>query len=499
MVAFLSAGCGNGSGQKQLEAGLTELRNGRFKAAQELLARAVERNPGNPTAHCNLGIAYWKQGDMSNAVTSLSRAAELAPENPRPLELLGHLLTKDKRWNEAREALDRACLRSPRQPSILTAMAVVEFHAGEPALAHRFLAQAIDVDPDYPPLYNMALLYRDRLSDPVKTAEYFRKYVGVAGSDTHVETAEAFLATPPAPVAPDTPRGTPAQASRPVSQPDQGVEQTKPPPKQKAQAQAPSGPPVEHARQEKRRVSPADSLVAEAKDAMAKEEFDEALVTLKQAISKDSGNPDALWHLAVLYDRHMQYADRAVHTYTGFTQKFPGDPRAATAQKRLAALTPSLAPPAREAAQADFKQGLKCHVAKDWDGAIVHYRRALELDNDYASAAYNLGLAYKARGDLEAARDAFSRALSINNDMTQAGYMLAVMWRLLNDNNKAAEQLARVLEIKPDYAKAHYLLGVVCRDQNRHQAARKHFERYVELAPDEPLAGKTKLWLETIP
>jgi tetratricopeptide (TPR) repeat protein len=116
---------------------------------------------------------------------------------------------------------------------------------------------------------------------------------------------------------------------------------------------------------------------------------------LKQAVKKDAGNADALWELAVLYDRNLQLPDKAAQTYKRFKQLFPNDPRAtdkavASKQPETKPVQPPVPPPppARKmdarSAQEALTKGVQMYNAKDWDGAIASYKRALEFDNESA-------------------------------------------------------------------------------------------------------------------
>ena len=65
-----------------------------------------------------------------------------------------------------------------------------------------------------------------------------------------------------------------------------------------------------------------------------------------------------------------------------------------------------------------------------WDEAISHYQKALEINADYAEALKNLGEALWKKGDTTEAKKAWEKALTL---YTQQG------------NNKAAQQIQEVL------------------------------------------------------
>jgi Flp pilus assembly protein TadD len=70
-----------------------------------------------------------------------------------------------------------------------------------------------------------------------------------------------------------------------------------------------------------------DTLLAKAREAIRREALDEALELLKAAVRNNPRNPDALWELAVLYDRRLHSPEEAAKTYRKFKEAFPDDPR----------------------------------------------------------------------------------------------------------------------------------------------------------------------------
>jgi tetratricopeptide (TPR) repeat protein len=491
LTGLLLAGCGGGSGEANIEEGLTKLIKGDYKAAAKKLQIALEKLPDNPTAWCNLGIAQWKLGQTDQAQVSLRKAADLDSNDPTPLEFLGGVLLQMQDLDEARKMLVKAGELSPNSPQIYTALGAVEFHAGQNGMAEAYFKQALAIEPNYPPaLYNMGRLYRERMHNTEAAIQYFGKYIEVGGNDEHVKLARAELERQPSAVV-STPRQSTTEQTkeRPTEQQRPAVEQPGP--------------------------KPADPLVASARRAIEKDNFDEALELLKQATRKTPPDPDALWELAMLYDKALHYPDKAAQTYQKFSQLFPNDPRAAKPPRRP--LPPALpndlnagskpvqqkadiripAPPKPDPRMARdaFNLGLKLQNAKNWDGAINAYKRAIEFGNASADVFYNLGLACKSRGDLQAAADAFIRALKSNPGMTSASYMLAVVYREQKEREKAIEQLSSLLRAQPNFAEAHCLMGFLYLDNKRPDLARKRFERYLQLAPNGESAKQVREWL----
>ena len=221
-------------------------------------------------------------------------------------------------------------------------------------------------------------------------------------------------------------------------------------------------------------------------------------------------DPTPLWELAVLYDKHLKFEEKAIELYRKFARQFPTDTHVAAIQKRIGDSQPSAKKPAKpetkpapaksdpEEAQKAFQEGLAYQNSQKWDDAIECYKRAFEMDNSLAYAAYNLGLTYKGKGDINNAKQSFIQALAIDPNMTKARYMMAVIHNMKNENKQAVDYLNHIFRVDPDYAKAHHLMGVILQEANNIEGARNHFEKYIKLAPDDPSAKMTQEWLNSI-
>ena len=503
--AIILSGCN--SGQKYLDDGIGKLRDNEPEAAVKLLESAVKKMPENSSAHCNLGIAYLQLNQPEKALKSFNLAADLEETaDPRLLEFIGRTYGELGRWKESCETLERAQQIIP-SPRILNALAVANVNTGDLNRAIVYIQDALRQDPDYAPaLYNIAIIEKDKLNHKENAAGYFEKYVQAAKpGDLHLETAKKFLAEgSPPPI---------TQAPEPV------ITRREQQPKSTAPA-SPVRPTPEPAIIREQPKSSIDSLVVKAKSAIQNEEFDSALILLNDAVKKDPRDPDALWELARLYDKCLQSPEKAEQTYRKFAQLFPDDPRVKPTQKqpvlpdiqRTEAIKQPVPPVKRTepvkqtaavksrsdplAARQELALGLDCHNKGDLANAAAHYKKAFELDNTYASAAYNLGLAYKAQGKLNEAKDSFLRALALDPESADTGYMLGVVCKDMKDNNAAIEYLNAVLKKKPDYFKAHYVLGLIYRDLGNSASVKKHFESCIQLAPDTPYAEKAEKHLK---
>ncbi len=118
------------------------------------------------------------------------------------------------------------------------------------------------------------------------------------------------------------------------------------------------------------------------------------------------------------------------------------------------------------------------------DDAIVHYRKAVEVEPDYAAAHNNLGMALAARGQFGEAIDEFRKVLDIQPNFVPAHYNLG---KALADSGQVQAAIAsyqKALEIKPDYAEAHNNLGIALAGIGRVSDADYHYRKALAIKPD---------------
>ena len=287
-----------------------------------------------------------------------------------------------------------------------------------------------------------------------------------------------------------------------------------------------------------------DPQLVEAHEALAEEavkagEYDTAVVTMKQVVQLAPERADGWWSLALLYDERLGIPARALEGYREFVKRFPGDPRVVRAQNRI----DELAPPARgetasrqpappvsapaadsaatlprvvvtqpsgerrlnirrpvvrnaQAAVQAYNRGTLYQQGEDWDRAIFFYTRALENDDTFTTAYFNLAAAYWAKGDHVLAKDAYRLAIELQPEAAAARFNLALLHRELRERDKAIEQLEALLKTTPDHAQAHYVLGLLYAEAPANvEKAGQHYRKFLELAPNDPAAGVVREWL----
>ena len=114
--------------------------------------------------------------------------------------------------------------------------------------------------------------------------------------------------------------------------------------------------------------------------------------------------------------------------------------------------------PNRINADKNFDKALTYQKKNDFENAAKWYIKAVEEDDTYEQAFYNLGLAYYAASRIELAADAFARAVQLNPAFTSARYNSALAEYRLGHNDRAVRELEILLDQQPSYQPAHDLL-----------------------------------------
>jgi tetratricopeptide (TPR) repeat protein len=117
----------------------------------------------------------------------------------------------------------------------------------------------------------------------------------------------------------------------------------------------------------------------------------------------------------------------------------------------------------------------------DWDGADREFRRALELNHNYAPAHhwYSMYLALKGRKE-EALAEA-QKAYELDPLSAVAGANLAKILQEAGQDDKAIEQAKKTLDLEPDSAVTHAVLGLGYQDKQMYAEAIAEYKRALQL------------------
>ena len=117
-----------------------------------------------------------------------------------------------------------------------------------------------------------------------------------------------------------------------------------------------------------------------------------------------------------------------------------------------------------------------------WAEAEREYKRALELNPNYATAHQWYSSHLLTVGRLEEATGEIKRAQELDPLSVVINYNVAAFYILKGDVNAAVEQSKKTLELDPTFSNAHATLGLAYLKQGRNDLALAEMEKAVELS-----------------
>jgi len=118
------------------------------------------------------------------------------------------------------------------------------------------------------------------------------------------------------------------------------------------------------------------------------------------------------------------------------------------------------------------------------DEAITHYEKALEINPADAEAHNNLGAALFATGRVDEAIAHYRKALTIRRDYADASCNLASALLSNGDLDGAIAYYSGCLAVSPNQVEAQYNLATVLLRTGRTDEAMAHYQKVLELSPD---------------
>jgi tetratricopeptide (TPR) repeat protein len=139
--------------------------------------------------------------------------------------------------------------------------------------------------------------------------------------------------------------------------------------------------------------------------------------------------------------------------------------------------------PTRMRAITETNLGAALHEAGRFDEAVTHYRRAADLQPDYAPAYNNLGVTLRAQGRVDEAIAAYEQGLRLNDAYPDLHYNLANALIEQNRSGEAARHLRVALEAMPGSAAAHNNLGMALAAEGQYERAAAEFRAAIAAEP----------------
>ena len=226
-----------------------------------------------------------------------------------------------------------------------------------------------------------------------------------------------------------------------------------------------------------------------------------AAKALEEASRKDPQDPRPRFVLGVLYMDQGRLEEAAEQ----YSQVLNQDPKNLGALSQLAdlyvlqerlqeglAVYERLLQERPDSSVAHFNVGVLYAKGRDWESAVSHLSKAVELDSNFLEARLGLAVALELAGRLEEAKQQFLTAVSQEPVNTQLIHYLAQISYRLGDLEESARWLTRYLSFKPFEPAAQMELAYVRIEQGRWQEAADLLQRVMD--PDAPADGQSELW-----
>jgi Flp pilus assembly protein TadD len=150
------------------------IRRGELGDAVRHLGIATTLAPDWAPGWVNLGVANYRQGDVEQAFAAYQRALEVEPGNPSALGNMAHIYREQGRDQEAEVAL-RAAAQQTTNPFTLIAMADAEMARGRWGAAGRWLRKAHWWYGDEPAVHLAMARLAERQGRPAEAARHARR------------------------------------------------------------------------------------------------------------------------------------------------------------------------------------------------------------------------------------------------------------------------------------------------------------------------------------
>jgi tetratricopeptide (TPR) repeat protein len=153
----------------------------------------------------------------------------------------------------------------------------------------------------------------------------------------------------------------------------------------------------------------------------------------------------------------------------------------------------------QEAANAT-KEGIEASKEKNWDKAIVAFRKAAQLESRYApnlvSALRQRAVVYRGEQKFREAAADLSEALKIKSDdpdiFEQRGYLEMQM----KDYDKALADYSQAIKLQPQEPKYYQVRAFILQTKNDFNAALADTNKVLSLDPENADAQQRKRFLE---
>ena|SRR3989442_2415319 len=100
-----------------------------------------------------------------------------------------------------------------------------------------------------------------------------------------------------------------------------------------------------------------------------------------------------------------------------------------------------------------------------------------------------LGAAHDRLGEKEAAREAFRKAIELDESYAEAHFNLGLLLATDGQNEEAERLLRKATQLDPNSHEAHGRLGILLQELGKHSEAEDELRRAIEINPTDAIAN----------
>lgn len=123
------------------------------------------------------------------------------------------------------------------------------------------------------------------------------------------------------------------------------------------------------------------------------------------------------------------------------------------------------------------------YVEKEYDKAVIEYKKILEIDPEHKDAHYWLGLLYFGKNMVKEAEDEFKKHITVNPESAETLFELGGIYYKQNRLKEAEEAWKQSLEINPEIPMAHNNLGFLYMNKKMIREAEMEFRKELAINP----------------
>ena len=235
-----------------------------------------------------------------------------------------------------------------------------------------------------------------------------------------------------------------------------------------------------------------DFSTSAGREREARENYEQALTVINQAISLVPNNPNYYNEKYVVlselkrYDEGLAAITQAIHLAPraawyvnrgNLYQDLQKYELALDEYNQAIEINPNYA-------MAYYNRGVLYYDQKKYELALADWNKAIELNPNFTDAYYNRGNLYFNQQKYELALADWNKAIELNPNFAKAYYNRGVLYRLQEKYDLALADWNKAIEINPNYAEAYNNRGNLYFNQQKYELALADWNKAIEINPN---------------